>query len=240
MPESYHVWRREDLARLFLEEIRGGIPLAAEQIDVLLRVVRHATPTAERVLDLGCGDGILGRAVLEAFPQTSVVFLDFSETMIAAAQQRIDGDRAAFVTADYGQPGWTERLPRQQFDVVLSGFSIHHQTDQRKREIYGEIFSLLSSGGLFLNLEHVASHSPWAAQAHWDLFHESLWANHRRLGGGKSRQQFLADYEARPSRGADIVAPVEQQCHWLTEIGYVDVDCFFKIFELALFGGRKP
>jgi len=27
---------------------------------------------------------------------------------------------------------------------------------------------------------------------------------------------------------------------WLQEIGFADVDCYFKIFELALFGGRKP
>jgi len=33
---------------------------------------------------------------------------------------------------------------------------------------------------------------------------------------------------------------VEAQCAWLGEIGFADVDCFFRILELALFGGRKP
>ena len=28
--------------------------------------------------------------------------------------------------------------------------------------------------------------------------------------------------------------------HWLRQIGFQDVDCYFKAFELALFGGRKP
>jgi hypothetical protein len=27
---------------------------------------------------------------------------------------------------------------------------------------------------------------------------------------------------------------------WLREIGYVDVDCYFKSFEFAVFGGRRP
>ena len=34
-------------------------------------------------------------------------------------------------------------------------------------------------------------------------------------------------------------ASVEMQCQWLRGIGFQDVDCFFKTFELALFGGRK-
>jgi hypothetical protein len=36
-----------------------------------------------------------------------------------------------------------------------------------------------------------------------------------------------------------ILAPVDLQCAWLRLIGFQDVDCFFKVFELALFGGRK-
>ena len=37
----------------------------------------------------------------------------------------------------------------------------------------------------------------------------------------------------------NILATVEAQCQWLRQIGFADVDCFLKIFELALFGGRK-
>ena len=38
----------------------------------------------------------------------------------------------------------------------------------------------------------------------------------------------------------NILAPVELQCEWLRRIGFEDVDCYFKIFELAVFGGRRP
>lgn len=39
---------------------------------------------------------------------------------------------------------------------------------------------------------------------------------------------------------ANILAPAYVQCAWLREIGYADVDCFLKVFELAVFGGRRP
>jgi hypothetical protein len=44
----------------------------------------------------------------------------------------------------------------------------------------------------------------------------------------------------RPDKAANILAPVEAQCDWLREIGYEDVDCYFKVLELAVFGGRRP
>ena len=42
-----------------------------------------------------------------------------------------------------------------------------------------------------------------------------------------------------PDRHDNILAPVEEQCRWLRRIGFTDVDCFFKAFELAIFGGRR-
>ena len=39
--------------------------------------------------------------------------------------------------------------------------------------------------------------------------------------------------------GSVIDGP-ELQCDWRRHLGFVDVDCYLKIFELALFGGRRP
>lgn len=134
MDNQGHVWQQPDLAKLFLEDVRGGIPMAAEQIDVLLRVVRHALSQVENVLDLGCGDGILGRTVLAAYPKARCTFLDFSETMIEAARKKADGSRANFIIADLSKTEWVQAVSKEApFDLVLSGFAIHHLTDERKR-----------------------------------------------------------------------------------------------------------
>ena len=62
------VWQSAVVAQNFLEGVRGAIPLAAEQIDVMLRLLQAAQPQLENFLDLGCGDGILGRAILSRYP----------------------------------------------------------------------------------------------------------------------------------------------------------------------------
>jgi tRNA (cmo5U34)-methyltransferase len=241
MDTQHHAWQREDLAKLFLEDVRGGIPLAAEQIDALLRVVRHAIPRVERLLDLGCGDGILGRAVLAEYPNADAVFLDFSEHMIEAAKKKADAARATFVLRDLGSNDWASSVSdRVPFDLIVSGFAIHHLPDERKRELYCEIFTLLKPGGLFLNLEHVAPVSEWAKPAFDELFIDSLWSHHQKRGGTMTRDAIAQQWYHRPDKTENILAPVEVQNEWLRQIGFVDVDCYFKVFQLALFGGQKP
>jgi tRNA (cmo5U34)-methyltransferase len=244
MSGSDQVWQELSVVRRYLEGLRGGIPLAAEQIDILLRLVRAARPRVKRFLDLGCGDGVLGRVLLEAHGEAEGVFVDFSEPMIEAARRALGdtkGERYRVVLEDYGRREWVSRVGAEaRFDVVVSGFSIHHQTDERKRQIYGEIFEILEPGGIFLNLEHVASRSAWGEALFDEYFTDSIHEHHVRTGGVKSRQEIADAYVHRADKAANILAPVEDQCAWLRELGYERVDCFFKTFELALFGGCRP
>ena len=56
---------------------------------------------------------------------------------------------------------------------------------------------------------------------------------------GVSRETTADDYTNRPDKHDNILAPVEEQCRWLRRLGFTDMDCFFKAFELAIFGGRR-
>ena len=45
-------------------------------------------------------------------------------------------------------------------DCIVSGFAIHHLPHDKKKKLYAEIYSLLKTGGIFINIEHTASASP--------------------------------------------------------------------------------
>ena len=107
-------------------------------------------------------------------------------------------------------------------------------------QLYQDMFDLLRPGGPFLRLEHVARHSEWARQAFDEMFVDCLWSHHRDQGGARTREEVAAQWYHRPDKSDNILAPLELQCRWLEEIGFQDVDCFLKVFQLALFGGRKP
>ncbi|RMG93243.1 MAG: class I SAM-dependent methyltransferase [Chloroflexi bacterium] len=236
------VWQTADLTQTYLKGIRSAIPLAQEQINVMLRLIRAACPKVTAVLDLGCGDGILGHAILNTWPDAQGVFLDFSAPMLQAAAKRLANmsERVVFVQTDYGQRGWKKLLPITEYDVIVSGYSIHHQPDRRKRELYAELFHLLKPGGIFVNVEHVASRSKWGEKVFDEHFIDALYDFHRRQGSAKSREEIAQIYYNRPDKAANILTPVEIQCDWLRELGFVHVDCYLKIFELAVFAGIKP
>lgn len=103
-----------------------------------------------------------------------------------------------------------------KFDAVVSSFAIHHLTHERKRTLYGEIYASLNPGGVFCNLEHVASST--------DALHV----------------KFLESINWPNEDPSNKLLDLHQQLIWLREIGFQDVDCLWKWRELALMTGIKP
>ena len=67
----------------------------------------------------------------------------------------------------------------------------------------------------------------------------------KKISGTSGKKFFWTTRQSRKTikaatKAANILAPVELQCRWLREIGYEEVDGYFRIYELAVFGGRRP
>src|SRR5687767_10673441 len=117
---------------MFINEVRGGIPFATEQLDIMLRALGLAQRPIGRFLDLGCGDGTVARAVLSRHPDAQAVLIDFSEPMLEVAREQLPD--AIVKRADFGSPDWLPAVESlRPFDAVVSGYAIHHQSDERKR-----------------------------------------------------------------------------------------------------------
>ena len=239
MNEQHSKWETNELVQTFLEGVRGAIPGASFQLEVLSKIVNMWCPLPSRILDLGCGDGILGRMLLDAHATAHVIFADISAPMLEASKKKIgDNQRATVVKADFATPDWVDGFEVETpFDVIVSGFAIHHQPDDRKKELYAEIYGLLCEGGVFLNLEQVSSATPSGSELFDSFFVDHLRRFHSNVSPGKTTREIEEAYYQ--DKKDNILAPVETQCQWLRDIGFQDVDCFFKVFELALFGGRK-
>ncbi len=204
-------WTTAEHANRYLA-IAGDVPHRAEGEGVLLEQVPH---DARRILDLGTGDGRLLALLQATRPSMRGVGVDFSQVMLAAARARFaDDKRIELVRHDLVDP-----LPELgRFDVVVSSLAIHHLEHERKRSLYGEVFELLQPGGLFANFEHVAS------------------ATHRL------HLKFFAaiDEPLEHEDPSDRLLDVESQLRWLRELGFDDVDCYWKWLEIALLVGVKP
>jgi len=206
-----NLWTSRQHARDYLERA-DSISHREEGETALLEFIPQAP---RRILDLGTGDGRLLALVRSSHPNREAVALDFSPAMLEAARQRFAGENDVSVVAH----NLDEALPEfGKFDAVISSFAIHHLVHERKRSLYGDVYSLLNPGGVFCNLEHVASPTP------------------------KLHEEFLhaIGYTLESEDPSNKLLDAETQLGWLRELGFVDVDCHWKWRELALLVGVRP
>src|SRR5581483_9625549 len=154
----------------------------------------------------------LGALVLDARPSgESVLALDRSAPMLALARRRFEADARVTVRE------WDLRhslTPLGTFDLVVSGFAIHHLEHSRKQELFEEIANQLNGRGVFLNLEVVASATP------------------------ERHAEFLAAIGRTADDPEDRLASVEEQLGWMREAGMVNVDCLWRWRGFALLDGE--
>ncbi len=228
-------WQRQDVTQYYLEQVRGGIPFGAEQAKIMLQVVNHFTSNPKKILDLGCGNGFLSEILLKTFPDASALLIDHSEPMIQAARGHMSefGNRCEIIQGDFSR-SIQEYAEPNSVDCIVSGYAIHHLPHERKKELYRDIHSLLLDGGVFINIEHVASASPEIEKLHDELFIDHLASYNKR-----NREEIEREYYNRPDKEDNILKRVDTQVDWLREIGFKHADCYFKWMELAVFGGVK-
>lgn len=166
----------------------------------------------ERFLDLGTGDGRLIAAIRDRHPDAMALGIDNSEPMLARAAERFDAHPLVELRAHDLELPLTDSGP---LDAVVSGLAIHHLEDERKRELFGEIHSLLAPGGVFANLDLVASASP------------------------RLHERFRREIGRTQDDPTDRLADLAEQMGWLREVGFAAVDCHFKWLELTLVVAMK-
>jgi tRNA (cmo5U34)-methyltransferase len=206
-----NLWSTTEHALGYLAKA-DSIPHRTEGEAVLLDYIPK---TAQRMLDLGTGDGRLMALLKIDRSHATGVALDFSPIMLEKVRVRFQDDKSIEIIGH----NLDDPLPDLgKFDAIVSSFAIHHVTDDRKRSLYEEIFNLLAPGGVFANLEHVASPNQ------------------------KIHIQFLTKigYTLETEDPSNKLLDVETQLSYLREIGFADVDCYWKWLELALLIGAKP
>lgn len=209
-------------------QVRTAIPLYDQALQTLADVVSRSRLDPATILDLGIGTGNLAHMLLDIFPNARLTGIDVLQDFLDIAGKKLSGheDRVSLERVDLSDFDFSQR-----YDLVVTSFMFHHTPDEAKRTAYARIFSCLTSGGCLMQADFVGSASPFYGEI-FDALRISYMKD-RNLSEEQIRKQYVEH------RKLEIPTPMEQQLTWLRDLGFRDVECFWKYLNLAVFGGRK-
>jgi tRNA (cmo5U34)-methyltransferase len=136
----------------YLEMMHSELP----SYDLLQdELVEASGSGARRILELGTGTGETARRLLARHPDATLVGIDESEQMLAAAR---DGLRSRRVDLRVGRI--EGELPAGPFDLVASALCVHHLDGPGKAELFGRIRAALAPWGRFVLADVVVPEHP--------------------------------------------------------------------------------
>jgi hypothetical protein len=86
----------------------------------------------------------------------------------------------------------------------------------------------------------VAPEADWINRAFDEGMIAGIVEHAARQGRPLTIDEAASAYHNRRDQAANILAPLDTQCTWLRDAGFVDVAAPFRWLELAVFGGRRP
>jgi tRNA (cmo5U34)-methyltransferase len=229
-PESSQEYR--DTADHIIQERRT-------QLDILASFYRSFVTGAgpKRILDLGCGDGILTETLCAQDEDANVIVTDGSNDMLDAARNRLAGlpvIEFCLITFEEIIAGGFQRGP---FDFIASSFAIHHLDLAHKALLFQRIIELLKPGSHFLNIDvALAEYAPYT-DWQFRLWQEWIVSRQRRLGLGTDYAHVPEEARVKPENHYDTL---QGQLDALRSVGFVDVDCHYRYSVFSVYGGKKP
>ncbi len=144
------------IIRLWEAQQDAAVRDRAGRFSLILDVIADTRPAARTFLDLGGGPGSFARLLLERFPEARVLVVDDDPALLALARHnlRAFGERAVIVEADLADPHWNRALQGDEADVVVSSTALHWLSTSALVGLYESLFSVLATGGLFVNADH--------------------------------------------------------------------------------------
>ena len=241
MAEERTEWTEDD-SQLYRELAAIAVPARDEQVATLLSLLPFRQQDAFRAVELGCGEGALSFAVLDCFPNASMLALDGSESMRDQAGRHLGrfGERARVAAFDMASPDWLGSLDTA--DCVVSSLCVHHLSGTEKQWLFTEIGKRISDRGAVLLADIVKPQrsEAWASFGEgWDRITQSL--SIEKTGSTRLFEKFTQEkwnYFHTPDP-YDKPSPLFEQLTWFKQAGFAVADCFWLQSGHAIYGGYK-
>ncbi len=140
--------------------------------------------------------------------------MDIADEMLNIARKRFAGiDNVSYQVLDY-----SNGLPNEAFDAIISALSIHHLEHEDKQKLFSQIYEKLPIGGLFVNYDQFC-----AGQDEMNRWFNYYWEG--QLANSGLTQHDIELWQER--KKLDKECSVNEQIEMLRRSGFDKVDCVY-------------
>ncbi|OPY22682.1 MAG: ubiquinone/menaquinone biosynthesis methyltransferase [Methanobacterium sp. PtaU1.Bin242] len=238
-------WAEKKHAKNFMENANIYVLERQRLLGILRSFYRYFSSSMSseesiKVLDLGCGEGVLTLELLKENDQIKATLIDGSAEMLKNARENLNNyNNINFIQKTFQQlieDGSGENILTDGFDFIVSSLAIHHLYNGEKKSLFQYIYDNLNSGGFFLNIETVKAPTNELESWYRVIWKEWIQENQIKLDVKKSFEYLPEQYKNNPDNHPDTL---ETQLNMLKSIGFKQVDCYYKYGIFTIFGGRK-
>ncbi len=167
------------------------------------------------ILDQGCGNGNVTQQLIKLFPKAQYILLDASHEMLTLCKKRFKKYAIETVESYFN----AYEFPKNHFDLIVSGFSIHHCNQKEKQQIFKRIYQSLKPNGIYASSDLMINKNATEHKhllAYWQHFVLSNYTD-------ENKWNWLMEHYNEFDKPDNIT----DQLNWLKEVG-------FKNFEISI------
>ncbi len=232
-------WARTDFVQQYRDNADIYIVERRRMFEIMKSFYRYfiSNKAGPAILDLGCGDGIITHELLSIDRSIKATLIDGSDDMLQKAKERLkDFSDMIFRTISFQEILRNGQLDNI-YDFIMSAQAIHHLSRDEKKQLYDIIYSHIHRGGFFMNIDVTIAPSDPLEQWYMKLWQEWMDNEKNSLGiEGGPFQDVISRYKEAQENRPDTI---EGQLSMLKDIGFRNVDCYYKYGIFTVFGGMK-
>ncbi len=200
------------------------VPQYLEQHQIIYNLLPNEDKNY-RVLDIGCGNGILSELVFQKLPNSYIFGFDLTEDMLKAFEKKLSKYSGKF---ELKQGDFRTDSIGSEYDLIIAGITLHHLTWKERERFYQTLYSSLNDEGLFIARDIIIDENKDVVNDQYRYWKDFM----------KSQGE---DPDLWYSRHIEKDFPMTLTDHfaWLRRAGFSKIACQWRLYNFAITTAEK-